>query len=58
MKNLPRLRQAIYGVAVAAAAIAVGYGVITEQESLLWLSLFGAVSGLAFYNVDDTSDPK
>lgn len=56
MKNLPKLRKGIYGVATAAAALGVGYGVITEQEAVLWLGLFGAVTGLAFYNTD-ASDP-
>lgn len=58
MKNLPKLRKAIYGVATAGAALGVGYGLISETEALLWLGLFGAVSGLAFYNVDvsDTDD--
>lgn len=57
MKNLPKLRKAIYGVAVAGAALAVGYGLLTETEALLWLGLFGATNALAFVNVDDTTEP-
>jgi hypothetical protein len=57
MRNAKKLRKAIYGVATAGAALGVGYGVINETEALLWLGLFGAVTGLAFYNTD-ASDPE
>lgn len=57
MKNAKKLRKGIYGVATAAAALGVGYGFLTETEALLWLGLFGAVTGLAFYNTD-ASDPE
>lgn len=51
-KRLKKLRRAIYGVGTAGAAVGVGYGLITETEALLWLGLFGSITGLAFYNTD------
>lgn len=39
----PRTRRWLYGIAAAAAPLATVYGLVTEQESVLWLNLAGAV---------------
>lgn len=39
----PRIRRWLYGIAAAAAPLATVYGLMTEQQSLLWLNLAGAV---------------
>lgn len=36
-------RRWLYGIAAAAAPLATIYGLVTEQESVLWLNLAGAV---------------
>ena len=36
----------LYGVAVAAAALLVGYGLLTAEHGGLWLALVGSVLGL------------
>lgn len=50
----PAVRIWIYGIFVAAGALAVGYGLVTAEQSGLWLSLIGAVlmasNGLAAAN--------
>ncbi|MFJ3392015.1 phage holin [Leifsonia aquatica] len=43
----PAARAWIYGVLVAAAAVAIGYGLITAEQGNLWLALAGAVLGLS-----------
>lgn len=43
----PAVRAWIYGVLVAAAAVAIGYGLITAEQGNLWLAFFGAVLGLS-----------
>ena len=39
----PRTRRWLYGIAAAAAPLCTVYGLVTEQESVLWLNLAGAV---------------
>ena len=36
----------LYGVAVAVAAVLVGYGVVTIEQGGLWLALIGALLGV------------
>ena len=36
----------LYGVAVAVAALLVGYGILTVEHGGLWLSVVGALLGL------------
>lgn len=40
------VRTWLYGVAVAAAAVLIGYGVLTVEQGGLWLSLLGALLGV------------
>lgn len=51
----PAVRRWIYRIAVAAAGLAVMYGILTIEESGGWLVLAGAIlggpSGLALGNV-------
>lgn len=42
IKN-PQVRLWLYGIFVAAGAVAVGYGVVTAEQSGLWLALVGAI---------------
>lgn len=42
----PAIRRWIYGILVALAAIAVAYGIVTIEQSGLWLALAGAILGL------------
>lgn len=59
MKNLPKLRKALYAFGVALAGILMVYGIINEREAAAWLLVFAALLGVAFYNVDDPdSDTK
>lgn len=39
-------RAYVYGIAIAASPIAVGYGIVTVEESGLWTSLIGAALGI------------
>lgn len=41
----PEVRAWIYGIAVAGAALLVGYGVLTIEQGGLWLAVIGAVLG-------------
>jgi hypothetical protein len=43
----PRLRAYFYGVMVAAAALAVIYGIVTPEQAGGWLVLGGAALGLS-----------
>ena len=43
----PAVRAWIYGILVAAAAVGVGYGVITAEQGNLWLAFAAAVLGLS-----------
>jgi len=47
----PGVRKWLYRVANAGLAVAVGYGVVNGQESMLWLLLVNALLGLADVNV-------
>jgi len=47
----PAVRRWMYRVANAGLAVAVGYGVLNGQESMLWLLLVNALLGLADANV-------
>jgi hypothetical protein len=47
----PTTRRYMYRVANAGLAVAVGYGAITGNESMLWLLLVNALLGLADANV-------
>lgn len=52
MKHLTAKRRArLYEVAIAGCAIAVGYGLLTSEQALLWLGLAGAILGVARANV-------
>lgn len=52
-----RVRIWLYSVAVALAALLVGYGVLTIEQSGLWLALFGALSAVApVVALDNISD--
>lgn len=37
------VRRWLYGIAAAAAPLATAYGLVTEQQAVLWLNLAGAV---------------
>ena len=54
MKNAlaPKTRKYVYKVANVALLVAVGYGVLEETKSALWLLLINAVLGLADSNVE------
>ncbi len=48
----PATRRYIYRVAVALGLVAVGYGLVTEHEVVLWLGLGNAaLGGIADANV-------
>lgn len=47
----PATRRWMYRVANAGLAVAVGYGVLNGEESMLWLLLVNALLGLADMNV-------
>lgn len=49
----PAVRRRIYEVSIAACAVAVGYGLLTAEDALLWLGLAAAVLGMARVNVTD-----
>lgn len=52
MKHLTaKRRRRLYEVAIAGCAVAVGYGLLTSEQALLWLGLAGAVLGVARANV-------
>lgn len=44
--NNPDTRLWIYGIAVAGFAVAVGYGIVTAEQAVLWTALAGAVLGV------------
>ena len=52
----PKVRAYIYGVLVAAGAVALVYGLVNVEQLGVWLALGGAVlglsNGLALANVD------
>ena len=39
----PAVRRWLYGIAAAVAPIATAYGLVTDEQSVLWLNLAGAV---------------
>lgn len=39
----PTMRRWLYGIAAAAAPIATVYGLMTDQQAVLWLNLAGAL---------------
>ncbi len=41
----PSARLWLYGIAVAVAALLIGYGILTVEQGGLWLALFGAILG-------------
>lgn len=49
----PSRRRRLYEVAIAGCAVAVGYGLVSSEDALLWLGLAGAVLGVARKNVND-----
>lgn len=49
----PTFRRWLYGVALAGIALLVGYGVLTEDQGLLWAGLLVPVLGIALDNVTD-----
>ena len=54
MKHLTaNRRRRLYEVAIAGCAVAVGYGLLTSEEALLWLGLTAAVLGVARANVTE-----
>ena len=50
-----KVRMWIYNVLNAALLVAVGYGVVNDQEAALWLLLVNAALGLAAANVPQAS---
>lgn len=48
----PQQRKYCYGIAVAVAALALAYGLISAETAPLWLALIGSIlgNGLAFAN--------
>ncbi|QOT19747.1 hypothetical protein [Paenarthrobacter sp. YJN-5] len=50
----PAIRAWIYGIFAAGAAVAVVYGLVTNEQVTVWLALVAAVlgNGLALANVD------
>ncbi len=42
----PEVRLWLYGVLVALAALAIGYGLLTAEQGGLWLAVFAAVLGV------------
>ena len=53
-KLTPAIRSRLYEVSIAACAVAVGYGLLSGEEALLWLGLAAAVLGGARANVNPT----
>lgn len=53
MKNLPKLRKALYALGGSVAGVAAVYGVVDGTEAAAWLLVFSGLLGVAFYNVDD-----
>lgn len=48
MIHVERYRAYIYRIATAVAAVAVGYGILTDDKATLWLGVINAaVGGLA-----------
>jgi hypothetical protein len=49
-----RVRAYIYGILVAAGAVAIVYGLVTSEELVVWIALGGAIlgNGLALANTD------
>ncbi len=43
----PKVRAYIYGILIAAGAVAVVYGLVNVQQLGVWLSLGGAALGLS-----------
>lgn len=43
----PELRAWLYGIGIAAAAVLIGYGIITAEQGDLWVSLLGAILGVS-----------
>lgn len=41
----PAARLWMYGVAVAVAALLIGYGILTIEQGGLWLAVVGAILG-------------
>lgn len=42
----PEVRRWLYGILIALAALGVGYGILTAEQSGLWLALASAVLGV------------
>lgn len=55
----PAVRKWIYGVALAALPLLIGYGVLDEANAALWAALIGAilVPGLALANTPTIKSP-
>lgn len=49
----PNVRRRLYEASIAACAIAVGYGLMTSEQALLWVGLAAPVIGIARANVTD-----
>ena len=57
----PKTRLYVYGIAGAAAPLLVAYGIVSEQDAALWLSLAGSILatgglGIAAANVPTDRD--
>jgi len=46
-----KARRYLYRVSIGAIAVAVGYGLITDEQGLLWLGLAAPVLAIADDNV-------
>ena len=52
----PKVRRYIYNVLNAGLLVAVGYGVVNDQEAALWLLLVSAALGMAAAKVPEAPD--
>ena len=52
----PKVRRYIYNVLNAGLLVAVGYGVVNDQEAALWLLLVNAALGMAAAKVPEAPD--
>lgn len=53
-KLTPARRKRLYEVGIAAAALAVVYGLASGQEADAWVAVLGAALGVARANVNDS----
>lgn len=57
--NIPAsVRRQLYPVALAVAALAVGYGLLTEEQAALWVAVVASIvgTGVATANRPDANE--